>query len=450
MEDFTSHSHSPAVFAAPLTDLVSSHSSSSAISSTASMPDLPASTSFVEWKFSSLISARPGTFDFYCVLMDTEDGFCRARCKDVWIVRGYNDRTSSLSYHYFHVLRVHGSFVCECSAVDGNCWHFRYVSALQGRHQLPESDVPATELPIFSIVPPPSHCDRLFSVMCEGENQQAIIRQCGSKMFCQLCKTSCQHSHLAKQFLKPPALPDEVADADDPESDDSDMSEPDEATDYNVDAGPSNITDPKSKLPFNCISHTPLPVPKWAVIPTDPAFQWSNPPSTTDLVPPTPDGDSSACCSQPSWSKALYPQQSTLYLRMFAIRVNVYFWKCSNCDRRVQYDGSSDGIFNYSNRSLFEHDLLNSYTQAYTVAEMPFFAYHKIICRDYVSHDSKLPFVSYNTFERGWFAFINLQVQTILNAFRDVLLVVEMGLFVFMSFRMRFGTVSYNCGRRYG
>jgi hypothetical protein len=72
-------------------------------------------------------------------------------------------------------------------------------------------------------------------------------------------------------------------------------------------------------------------------------------------------------------------------------------------------DPRNVGVFNYNNRLLVTHDLLDEYTAAFTSSETPFFAWVSVVKRRYETHESDLPFMSDQIFRTVWFAYVNLQ-----------------------------------------
>lgn len=85
---------------------------------------------------------------------------------------------------------------------------------------------------------------------------------------------------------------------------------------------------------------------------------------------------------------------------------------CSSAGRRRRFVGPETwelGIFNFNNRFLFTHDLLDDYTSAFTSSETPFSAWTAGIVRRYATHDSAEPFTSEEVFRAAWFAYVKLQ-----------------------------------------
>ena len=82
---------------------------------------------------------------------------------------------------------------------------------------------------------------------------------------------------------------------------------------------------------------------------------------------------------------------------------------CNLCRRRIGPDCNKMRIFNYNNRILLTHDLLDDYTSAYTTSETPFTAWVTVVTRRYESQESKHKFLSEQMFRATWFAYIQLQ-----------------------------------------
>ncbi|KAG6822403.1 hypothetical protein H0H92_014021 [Tricholoma furcatifolium] len=83
--------------------------------------------------------------------------------------------------------------------------------------------------------------------------------------------------------------------------------------------------------------------------------------------------------------------------------------RCSQCTggrhRFVGPDCREMGLFNYNNRIILSHDLLDEYTMAYTSSETPFTAWVGIAARRYKVHNSQNPFISETVFRAAWFSY---------------------------------------------
>ncbi|KAF8530862.1 hypothetical protein JB92DRAFT_2693930, partial [Gautieria morchelliformis] len=86
---------------------------------------------------------------------------------------------------------------------------------------------------------------------------------------------------------------------------------------------------------------------------------------------------------------------------------------CPACPPQARHhigpDARDLGLFNFNNRILVSHDLLDEYTSAYTLSEMPFTAWTQGVSRRYTTYGSPHPFMSDDTFRSVWFTFVSLQ-----------------------------------------
>ncbi|KAL7281257.1 LOW QUALITY PROTEIN: hypothetical protein ACG7TL_004565 [Trametes sanguinea] len=119
---------------------------------------------------------------------------------------------------------------------------------------------------------------------------------------------------------------------------------------------------------------------------------------------------------------APFPLPEAVFLQATPFR-DAYVYSCVSSGGRYesgkrvivsyQRDGRPDlgstGIFNWNNRILFTHELLNAYTNTFTASETPFSAFCLTVRRQYEDKDPKMKFCSDETFVRAWFAFVQLQ-----------------------------------------
>lgn len=99
-------------------------------------------------------------------------------------------------------------------------------------------------------------------------------------------------------------------------------------------------------------------------------------------------------------------KNATLYGQHSSKRVTVYYRPCTVCDARKGYDGYEDGVFNYSDESLFLHETMFGYINSFAKCNMTFYAYHAIMETQYVLH-GETP-CSTNTITSALHAFIQL------------------------------------------
>lgn len=92
-------------------------------------------------------------------------------------------------------------------------------------------------------------------------------------------------------------------------------------------------------------------------------------------------------CSQchAPWSHStvkVKEKNATLYGSYEALAVTVNERVCP-CGAIRPYDGKEDGVFNYSNKTLWLHETLMAYVDLMVEARMPFNAYHEVLQRQY-------------------------------------------------------------------
>ncbi|KAG6826051.1 hypothetical protein H0H92_001293, partial [Tricholoma furcatifolium] len=96
-----------------------------------------------------------------------------------------------------------------------------------------------------------------------------------------------------------------------------------------------------------------------------------------------------------------------------AMTTRIQVQTCSKCSGRwrqwIGPDLREIGLFNFNNRLLFTHELLDDYTSCYTTSETPFTAWIKVITRRYVENQSPVPFVSEQVLRAAWFAYVDIQ-----------------------------------------
>ncbi|KAF8216642.1 hypothetical protein K438DRAFT_1559650 [Mycena galopus ATCC 62051] len=174
---------------------------------------------------------------------------------------------------------------------------------------------------------------------------------------------------------------------------------------------------------LQAVSYLPVSPPVWASLRTDPQFYERAP-----ALESSPDtlclSETSTCsCSEPRrrynpalphLSRLLMTNHCPLYKRFRAWKCPIELQTCSNprCHHRhIGPDGRELGIFNYNNRRLFAHDLLNEYTSAYTSSETPFSAWVSVVSRRYELHSrrTEYPFVTPEVFRAVWFSYVKLQ-----------------------------------------
>ena len=156
-----------------------------------------------------------------------------------------------------------------------------------------------------------------------------------------------------------------------------------------------------------------IPPPLWAALPTDPIISQSSSPQPVPDIIPISDSASCSCSDVKNTYNPATPtstRQCIVYDICKAYDRVIELQGCTVCRRRmVGPDCSNMRLFNYNNRILLTHDLLNDYTSAYTTSETPFTAWVTVVARRYESQRSEHKFLSEPMFRAAWFAFVQLQ-----------------------------------------
>ncbi|KAJ7781850.1 hypothetical protein DFH07DRAFT_728868 [Mycena maculata] len=166
------------------------------------------------------------------------------------------------------------------------------------------------------------------------------------------------------------------------------------------------------------VSHLPIAPPPWAALDSDPLL-YHRSPALEDTIPDILNltQTSTCCCSEPRPSfdpaQVITQQTCTVYGLFRSWEMTIEIQTCTNsmCHHRsIGPDCRELGIFNYNNRKLFTHDLLDEYTSAYTSSETPFSAWVSVLSRRYEIHSGgETQFATAQMFRAVWFAYVKLQ-----------------------------------------
>lgn len=109
----------------------------------------------------------------------------------------------------------------------------------------------------------------------------------------------------------------------------------------------------------------------------------------------------------PDIGKNIQPCEVYGLTRMWHCKIEVQ--KCPSCKYRfIGPDCREFGLFNWNNRVLVSHDLLDDYTSSFSTSETPFVAWTAVLMRRYDTYQSPLPFLSEKRFRVIWFAYARL------------------------------------------
>lgn len=154
--------------------------------------------------------------------------------------------------------------------------------------------------------------------------------------------------------------------------------------------------------------------PAWAQIPDDKELYLRAP--VTDIPECIPLTELAQCSCGAAYSNTMATsfQDCIVYTLTQAFQTVIKVQICHQCSsgrrRYVGPDAREMGLFNWNNRALFTHELLDDYTAAYTSSETPFVAWVNNLSRRYTGRGSPAAFVTEAMFRAAWFAYSALQV----------------------------------------
>ncbi|EJD32929.1 hypothetical protein AURDEDRAFT_27618, partial [Auricularia subglabra TFB-10046 SS5] len=151
--------------------------------------------------------------------------------------------------------------------------------------------------------------------------------------------------------------------------------------------------------------------PFWARLPTDTAPTYT-PVYTNPGHLALGSNARCRCGGAPDQSKPRRVIPCTIYSSLCAFESTIEIQPCSKCHpasrQYVGPDVRQFGLFNFNNRRLFTHELLDGFTNSMTATETPFNSYHTIMVRKYEGF-SPVAFVSNRRLRTAWFSFSRIQ-----------------------------------------
>ena len=168
-----------------------------------------------------------------------------------------------------------------------------------------------------------------------------------------------------------------------------------------------------SKVHGSAISYFPIAPPGWARIPSDPpsshpTAEPGKPPSLIRIGPASSCNCRAVRCTfDPEAPIETIPCTVYDIWRIWETAIQVQ--SCPTCNLpRIGPDCRELGLFNYNNKVLFTHSLLNDYINAYTASETPFASWSIIISRRYSALPTSPKFVVAKELRNIWFAYAKL------------------------------------------
>lgn len=166
------------------------------------------------------------------------------------------------------------------------------------------------------------------------------------------------------------------------------------------------------------MSYLPVLAPSWAELPTDIRLYKRSSPfrgakSTTLKLDPTSRCACLANCSFFDPSRPIIVQSCRVYGIHQLIDAEIELQSCPTTSpskrRFIGPDLRELGLFNYNNRVLLSHELLDDYTSFYTSSETPFSAWVTVMARRYQSASPSSNFIGEDLFRSIWFSYAKLQ-----------------------------------------
>ncbi|KAG6810248.1 hypothetical protein H0H92_012733 [Tricholoma furcatifolium] len=291
--------------------------------------------------------------------------------------------------------------MCLCPNEEPDCVHARFLAQF-GREEFPDDeDLPVDLGPIRLVFRDLSEGRHLFSVETPGKHgikPHALVQHEGSVDGGGAWRCSkdggqgCGHIQKARDYLQQLIL--------------MDPSVRDTTELHGQAVQLTGMTNGTSSVSFKSI----VP-PIWAQLATDLPLPYARPPPLT--TPPTLirlEEDARCKCGASRNSETpVVTNTCRIYTILGSFDTAIELQRCTQCTggrhRFVGPDCCQVGLFNYNNRILLSHDLLDEYTMAYTSSETPFTAWISIAARRYKVHDSQNPFLGETVFRAAWFSY---------------------------------------------
>ncbi|KAJ6477493.1 hypothetical protein DFH09DRAFT_951952 [Mycena vulgaris] len=330
--------------------------------------------------------------------------------KNMFIVNGWDAKTRRSKATWYHVQRstigLNAVYVCTCPASNADGVHCVHEHLLKeyGLELFPEDSVLPDidqEVVLFSRHIELNELEFMNRFSCPTPNKRGLTGRVivtyegrddgGGHWNCEKDSGPC--SHLAPCRKKFQQLVQINPEAEDRITDISTV---------------PKIRKANAAGSEKSVSYKKRPPPIWAALPGEelsPSFP-STPPKHLLL-----DNEASCCCAAPNrlFFRPLdgsTDRQAIIYGLSESFSTTIQLQLCV-CKRRfIGPDCVSQGIFNYNNKVLFTHEILDEYTSAFTTSETPFSAWGLVLSRRYGLRGGV--FCSTDTFRSAWFAYARL------------------------------------------
>ncbi|KAF8059621.1 hypothetical protein FPV67DRAFT_1674859 [Lyophyllum atratum] len=307
---------------------------------------------------------------------------------DVFVVQGWDEKSASGTRSWFHLERtkigtevVVGCY-CKSSRRDGNCVHRRFMEDY-GEDAFPTNEYALADSTISTV---------LFARQPMG----------GGEKFTNYFSDNCVHVVSSRDMLLK-VLGLDIG------NDEHDV--------VGVDLNAQDAVSRRRVHRSSAISYQPVLPPVWAALDTD-IIHYARPKPCRE-APRLLQLDSVSTCACGPKRTFYDPHRQTverdciIYGLTEGMCSRIQLQSCSTCSGRTRRfigpEPRALGIFNFNNRILFTHELLDDYTSVYTSSETPFTAWVTVVSRRYGAGGSPVPFATEQIFRAAWFAYVDLQ-----------------------------------------
>ncbi|KAG6809429.1 hypothetical protein H0H92_000284 [Tricholoma furcatifolium] len=357
-------------------------------------------------------------------------GFYRLT-SSVYLVQGWDSSTATATRRWYHLQSQRIGYelvnICLCPYEQLDCVHARFLDQFR-EEEFPDDDELPVELGAVQLVfRDTSEGRHLFSVETAGKHgikPRAIVQHDGHVDGGGAWKCSkdggqgCPHVHAARDYLQQLIYMNPAA-RDDRELMPANLGESPALRGFlatDMQTLDSQVRQASGVINnISSVSFKAIPPPVWAELPSDLPLPCPRPPPFTTPDPsaiPLENDARCACGAIQNTQTAIVVNTCRIYTILGCYDAEIEQRRCTQCSggrhRFAGPDCCHLGLFNYNNRILFSHDLLDEYTMAYTSSETPFAAWVSIAARRYKVHQSQYPFVSETIFRAAWFGYARL------------------------------------------
>ncbi|KDR65668.1 hypothetical protein GALMADRAFT_148490 [Galerina marginata CBS 339.88] len=318
----------------------------------------------------------------------------------LYLVRGWNEIQRTVAMSWYHIQQMNigmdQAFVCMCPnhRRNGVCFHSRYMMDYGHERFPPSADVSDNDdRPILVLRYQEQDDDIYFNIISTPSHRLPTIKNGAAVEYVGRNDGNARHSlqqHIHADIL-----------ARDPTVNETDIQYQDPPVRHATSRSNESV------------SYRTLPAPIWARIPSDPSpppiIHLNGAPEFISIQ-----GETATCCCKSE--RVQYSPFSETIRRpciIYDIKTSwdsvIELQQCLACKKRcVGPDCREIGLFNWNNRILFTHQLLDDFIAAYTTSETPIRSWVSVMARRYESSNAARPFIGHQTFSTVWFSYVRL------------------------------------------